>query len=246
MAEQGTRRLFGLVVAGAALIALPAAAGAQETQRADTSAVRDTAALQDTTEMGRAQIDSAGQDSTHWGYQTDSNPSAQNPPGYRGMERPVNVFPADSGQDTTKGHVEGRVTGAYQDSAWQDTSGAQQNPPGYRGMERPVGGDTSAAGETTQDTSATGEAMQDTSATGEAMQDTSEVGERDTTGSDTTRVGETTPKVPEDSTRRLPAARGDTTGQESGTSYSPDAENGDDASGTSEMSDTTESGTSNP
>jgi hypothetical protein len=41
--------------------------------------------------------------------------------------------------------------------------------------------------------------------------------ERDTAGGDTTQVGESSPKVPRDSTRRLPAARGDTTGQGAGT-----------------------------
>jgi hypothetical protein len=41
--------------------------------------------------------------------------------------------------------------------------------------------------------------------------------ERDAAGSDTTLVGESSPRVPRDSTRRLPAARGDTTGQGAGT-----------------------------
>jgi hypothetical protein len=33
--------------------------------------------------------DSMGTDSTKWGYPVNRNPDAQNPPGYRGMERPA-------------------------------------------------------------------------------------------------------------------------------------------------------------
>ena len=39
-----------------------------------------------------------GQDSTKWGYKVDKNPKHQNPPGYRGMERPI---PSDS-RDTMR------------------------------------------------------------------------------------------------------------------------------------------------
>jgi hypothetical protein len=88
------------------------------------------------------------------GEESDTS-QVQNPPGYRGMERPANVFPADSAaQDTAAGAVEDRVTGTYDDSTRQDTAQGRQNPAGYRGMERPVGdstvaGDTAAADTTT-------------------------------------------------------------------------------------------------
>jgi hypothetical protein len=96
--------------------------------------------------------DSVQQDSTKWGTETNRDPETQNPPGYRGMERPVNVFPADSGQarDTSAGAVEDRVTGTYEDSAWKDTTGAAQNPAGYRGMERPAGLDSASNEGTTR------------------------------------------------------------------------------------------------
>ncbi|MGI9041178.1 MAG: hypothetical protein ACR2HK_08775 [Gemmatimonadales bacterium] len=132
MKRQITRKhLYGLIVGLAALSASAATAEAQETQR------------------------QGEQDSTKWGYSTDSTPEVQNPPGYRGMERPSNVFTDSAGQDSaaadssgrdSAGAVEDRVTGTYDDSTWQDTSAARQNPAGYRGMERPVGDDTTKAG----------------------------------------------------------------------------------------------------
>jgi hypothetical protein len=78
----------------------------------------------------------------------------QNPPGYRGMERPVNVFPPDSGSADSAGRVEDRATGTHDDSTWQDTTQGRQNPAGYRGMERPVGADTGAADTGAADTGA--------------------------------------------------------------------------------------------
>jgi hypothetical protein len=81
------------------------------------------------------------------GEESDTS-QVQNPPGYRGMERPANVLPPDSAtQDTAAGAVEDRVTGTYDDSTWQDTAQGRQNPAGYRGMERPVG-DSTVAGDT--------------------------------------------------------------------------------------------------
>lgn len=98
------------------------------------------------------------------GEESDTS-QVQNPPGYRGMERPANVLPPDSAaQDTAAGAVEDRVTGTYDDSTWQDTAQGRQNPPGYRGMERPAGdstvaGDTATAGDTAVagDTAAAGD-----------------------------------------------------------------------------------------
>ncbi|HKP49653.1 MAG TPA: hypothetical protein VJU17_06520 [Gemmatimonadales bacterium] len=88
------------------------------------------------------------QDSTKWGYKVDSSSKNQNPPGYRGMERPANVLPADSGSgakaDTT---APADATSRINQRARQDSSSVTgQNPPGYRGMERPAGLDTAQAG----------------------------------------------------------------------------------------------------
>lgn len=199
MSQQATNPILTLAVAAAAALALPAVARAQDTaQQAQDTSMQ----AQDTTRQAQG-------DTSQWGYPTDTS-GVQNPPGYRGMERPTNVFPPDTAGDTTEqADVGDRVTGTYQDSAWDDTTGAKQNPPGYRGMERPVGEDTSAAGQ--QDTSATGQ--HDTGAAGQHDTNTTGRAAEETSGGDTTRVGETTPKTPEDPTRRLPAARDDTTGQ---------------------------------
>jgi hypothetical protein len=115
---QGAIKHFPLIglAAGLAILA-PASAAAQETQAGDSTV--------------QAQPGDSGE--------------IQNPPGYRGMERPVNVFPPDSGAADSAGQVEDRATGTYDDSTWQDTAQGRQNPAGYRGMERPAGGDTSAA-----------------------------------------------------------------------------------------------------
>jgi len=77
----------------------------------------------------------------------DSSSKNQNPPGYRGMERPANALPADSGSgakaDTT---APADATSRINQRARQDSSsGTGQNPPGYRGMERPAGLDTARA-----------------------------------------------------------------------------------------------------
>ncbi len=142
MRRDTTYKGYGLAIAAAAVLVLPASLVAQETQR-----TADTTAQQDTTMTQQAQTDTTGQDTTRWGRETNADPEVQNPPGYRGMERPVNVFPPDSARDSaTAGRVEDRATGTYDDSTWQDTSAARQNPAGYRGMERPVDDDTTKAG----------------------------------------------------------------------------------------------------
>lgn len=235
MMETRTRTLWGLMLAGATLAALPAAAQAQETQRSDTAATTDHR-TQDTTSVGRAQVDATGHDSTRWGYPSDSNPDVQNPPGYRGMERPTNVFPPDSGKDSpSAGAVEDRTTGSYDRNTWNDSTADVQNPAGYRGMERPVGGASGDAGQQEIEryrqrlgemgykvekmTKAEKKAWKEahgahrTTGTGDGG-----AGVENAAGRDTTMVGETSPKSPRDSTRRLPSARGDTTGQSSGTS----------------------------
>jgi hypothetical protein len=104
------------------------------------------ALAQDTTEMGGAPIDSAapeagaidtaGVDSaatdTPDTSATDTS-GVQNPPGYRGMERDTTMFPDSGGPPAEAGQVEDQATGTYDDSTWQDTTGAEQNPAGYRG-----------------------------------------------------------------------------------------------------------------
>ena len=212
MAERGTRRLFGAAIAAAALLAIPATAGAQETQRTDTAAAQDTAA------MGRAQMDSAGQDTTQWGYETNKDPEVQNPPGYRGMERPVNVFPPDSGADSAKaGRVEDRATGTYDDTTWNDTTGAQQNPAGYRGMERPVGGDTSSATgrSDTSSMSDTSAARQpaDTGSAAAGARTESDTGSMAGNDSASVRPGETKPVKKDKPSKRLESTDSAGTGE---------------------------------
>jgi hypothetical protein len=76
---------------------------------------------------------------------TDTS-GVQNPPGYRGMERDTTLVPSDTGRPPAEaGQVEDRATGTYDDSTWQDTTGAEQNPAGYRGTGMLE--DSAAAGE---------------------------------------------------------------------------------------------------
>jgi hypothetical protein len=132
-----------------------------------TLASAGSALAQDTTETGRARIDTtepavgaidtagvdtagadtAGADTSAVRDTTDTS-AVQNPPGYRGMERDTTMFPAEAGDSATPGQAEDRATGTYDDSTWQDTTGAEQNPAGYRGMER-VSGDSAGAHDTT-------------------------------------------------------------------------------------------------
>lgn len=87
--------------------------------------------------------DTTKADSTKWGYRTDRQPGVQNPPGYRGMERPVNVFPADSAAKADS-QASGTATSRINQMRRQGSADAKphQNPPGYRGMERPAGLDS--------------------------------------------------------------------------------------------------------
>jgi hypothetical protein len=121
----GASALAGLLVSGVPLTA----AEAQET-RQDTSAAR-----QDTSTRTAA-ADTAQADSTQWGRPTDQEAEVQNPPGYRGMERPVNVFPPDTADTSSAGNATSRTS---QLKRQDSISSENQNPPGYRGMERPVG-----------------------------------------------------------------------------------------------------------
>jgi hypothetical protein len=69
----------------------------------------------------------------------------QNPPGYRGMERPVNVLPSDSGARADSSAPADATSRINQRRRQRSMGHAGQNPPGYRGMERPVGGDSATA-----------------------------------------------------------------------------------------------------
>ncbi len=89
------KHMLGPLVGLAALTAA-GTAWAQETQTSDTAA------------------DTTVQDSSEWGRDTNREPEAENPPGYRGMERPVG---SDSLADTTD------TTGSS-----ADTTGAAKSP----------------------------------------------------------------------------------------------------------------------
>ena len=125
----GTRKLQTIAaLAGALAFVNPWAAQAQ-----DTSSTRDSTPGQ------QARSDTTGQDSTTWGYSTDSA-AVQNPAGYRGMERDTTMFPPD--KDTVSpgaGATDRTSQRARQDSLEE---AVDQNPPGYRGMERPAGLDS--------------------------------------------------------------------------------------------------------
>ncbi len=126
-------------LAGLLILGVPFTAAAAQ----DTSATRqDTAAVQQETTTQAAGNDTARADSVQWGRTADRDPEVQNPPGYRGMERPVNVFPPDTADTSSAGDATSRTSQMQR----QDTiSSENQNPPGYRGMERLVGTDTTAA-----------------------------------------------------------------------------------------------------
>jgi hypothetical protein len=79
-----------------------------------------------------------GEDSLKWGYPENRNPEVQNPPGYRGMERAIDAFPADTTPESS-GDAPEDATTRVQQMQRQDSieTAPHQNPPGYRGMERP-------------------------------------------------------------------------------------------------------------
>jgi hypothetical protein len=121
----GAGALAGLLALGMPLTA----AEAQETRQ-------DTSALRQDTSTKTAAADTAQTDSTQWGRPTHREAEVQNPAGYRGMERPVNVFPPDTADTSSAGNATSRTS---QLKRQDSISSENQNPPGYRGMERPVG-----------------------------------------------------------------------------------------------------------
>jgi hypothetical protein len=103
---------------------------------------QDTSAVQRDTSKQAAATDTIRRDSTQWGRTADRDAEVQNPPGYRGMERPVNVFPPDTADTSSAADATSRTSQMKR----QDTvSSENQNPPGYRGMERPIGTDSARA-----------------------------------------------------------------------------------------------------
>jgi hypothetical protein len=76
-----------------------------------------------------------GSDSTRWGYHVDRAPQHQNPPGYRGLERPKNLPAASQADSSAPADATSRIN---QRQRQDSLGGRDQNPPGYRGMERPA------------------------------------------------------------------------------------------------------------
>lgn len=116
-----------------------------------------------------ATADTMQQDSTQWGYDVNADPSVQNPPGYRGLERPAGL-PDTTMADTGVADEMDR-TGQMQRQEGADTA-TDQNPPGFRGLERPaelsdtaaVQDTAAAAGDTAAAAGDTAGAMVDTAA----------------------------------------------------------------------------------
>jgi hypothetical protein len=146
-----------LALAAALAFAMVGSAFAQDTTETGRAAIDTTepaAGAIDTAGVDTAGVDTAGVDTsavtdTSAARDTTDTSAVQNPPGYRGMERDTTLFPAEGGAPATPEEAAEQTTGVYKDSAAGDTSGAQQNPQGYRGMERPVEGDTTAGEDTT-------------------------------------------------------------------------------------------------
>jgi hypothetical protein len=165
------------------------------------TAAAGSAYAQDTTETGRAAIDTTAPDTemmdttgadTAAARDTTDTSGVQNPPGYRGMERDTTIFPDSARPQPSAEEVQDQTTGTYDDSTWKDATGAVQNPAGYRGMERPAG-DSAGTGDTT--------AVSDSAAMGH---DSTSMGPDSTMmGHDSTTVGDTEPQLEDTETPRL-------------------------------------------
>lgn len=102
------------------------------------AAAAGSANAQDTTESGRATMDTtapAGGAIDTSGVDTSATSgvdtsATRDPTDTSGVKNPSGGPPASPGA------VEDQATGTYEDSTWQDTTGADQNPAGYQGMER--------------------------------------------------------------------------------------------------------------
>jgi hypothetical protein len=161
MKNGNKRGTLGAAVGMMALLALAPAVAAQDSSAVRQDTATDTVAPASATSRinQRARQDSLGR-------------QGQNPPGYRGMERPATLDSAsaqagDSGKartahksQTRRRHLKSSTkqqassdTAAGRDSTkWGykvDRNPRHQNPPGYRGMERPVQGDSGAVRDST-------------------------------------------------------------------------------------------------
>jgi len=108
------KRILTACLSLGAALALAATAEAQDTSQAGAAPMP-----QDSAPTTQAQGDTLGGDSTKWGYPVDTS-APQNPPGYRGMERPVTDTTADTagtGSDST------RFDSTNTDSGSTDTTG---------------------------------------------------------------------------------------------------------------------------
>jgi hypothetical protein len=115
-----------------------------------------SAKAQDTLETGQAPIDTMApepgvidtggvdtsftRDTSDTTRDTTDTSGVQNPAGYRGMERDTTVFPDSGAAPADPGAVEDQTTGTYDDSTWQDTTGAEQSP--AAGTDSTTVGDT--------------------------------------------------------------------------------------------------------
>jgi len=65
------------------------------------AAIRNRAKAARYEARGEASADSVRRDSTKWGYPVNRNPQEQNPPGYRGMERPAGLNSDSAAMDSS-------------------------------------------------------------------------------------------------------------------------------------------------
>lgn len=109
------------------------------------TAAAGSAYAQDTSETGRATIDTTAPEAgaidtsgvdTSATRDTTDTAGVQNAPGYRGMERDTTMFPDSGGPPADAGAVEDQATGA------------ERNPAEYGGTGR-LEGDSAEAGDTT-------------------------------------------------------------------------------------------------
>jgi hypothetical protein len=124
------KRIMTACLSLGAALALAATAEAQDTTQTGAAPMP-----QDSAPTTQSQGDTLGGDSTKWGYPVDTS-AQQNPPGYRGMERPVTDSTADSAGT-------GR---ARSDSTRSDSTGADSGSTGTTSTGKST---TNAAPDTT-------------------------------------------------------------------------------------------------
>ena len=117
IATKTEMRTIGGIIGVLALSASVATAQAQDS----VTAQKDTGRAE--SQNASVQQDSA-RDSTHWGYSVENEAEVQNPQGYRGMERPVNVFPPDSASGDSVAAAS--ATSRVNQMEWQDTAEAKK------------------------------------------------------------------------------------------------------------------------